>query len=315
MNNSVDNEYHISVMPNEILEALQCTSGRIYLDCTVGGAGHSKIIANTITPYGKLICLDVDSDAIEQARSKLGSFTNVQIINDNYYNLPQILLQLGINAIDGGILLDLGVSYHQLTSDNRGFTFQKESKLDMRMDRSLEITAADLLKSLNAASLEKIFRDYGEERYARKISLAIKSAINKEKIETTTQLANIIKKSVPFNKNISIHPATRVFQALRIAVNNELEILEKSLHNFINLTQPGARIAVISFHSLEDRIVKNCFKYYSKSCICPVEMIECRCNHMAKIKIINRKPLIPSQEEIRINPSARSAKLRIAERI
>lgn len=314
MSKSVGIDYHVSVMPQEVLDALQCSSGKIYVDCTTGGAGHSQLIAQNILS-GKLICLDVDSDAINQAKFKLSNFNNVEIIKDNYYNLPNILSSKSIDGIDGGILLDLGVSYHQLTSENRGFTFQKESQLDMRMDQSLDITALDLINSLDAQSLEKIFRNYSEERYARRISMAIKSAIAKEPILTTTQLANVIKRAVPYNKNSSIHPATRVFQALRIAVNNELEILEKSLHNFINITKPGARIAVITFHSLEDRIVKNCFKYYSKSCICPVEMIECRCNNTAKLKIINKKPLVPSSEELLANPSSRSAKLRVVERI
>lgn len=308
-------EFHQSVMPDDVIKGLNCLPGKIYVDCTVGGAGHSVLIAQAIKPDGKLICLDVDDEAVEEAKIRLKPFNNTYVVISNYLNLPEIINNLNIEKIDGGILLDLGASYHQLTSSTRGFTFQHESFLDMRMDKNLKMTACEIVNSLDADKLTEIFSQYGEERYSKRIAKAIVEYAQKNKIETTTQLANIVKSIVPSTKNIRINPATRVFQALRIAVNNELEVLKDALEKILEITSPGARIVIITFHSLEDRIVKRFFKYWSSECVCAPEMIECRCEHTKKLNIITKKPIIPSDEELRINPSSRSAKLRIAERM
>lgn len=302
-------------MVNKVIEALNCEPGKVYVDCTVGGAGHSVLIAQKIKPDGKLICLDVDQNAIDEATNNLKSFNNVYILKSNHLNLPQVLNLVGVDKIDGGVLMDLGASYYQLTSPDKGFTFQCSSRLDMRMDETLTTSAEDLVNDLSADELAEIFWKYGEERHSKKIASAIRNYSKKEKITDTLQLAEIIKTAIPGYKKYKIHPATRTFQALRIFINKELEVLEGSLSNLISLTSPGAKIVVITFHSLEDRIVKKFFKHWSKDCICPSEMIECRCNHKKKLKIITKKPIVPDNNELESNPAARSSKLRIAERV
>jgi 16S rRNA (cytosine1402-N4)-methyltransferase len=308
-------DYHRPVMPEKVIEYLKCASGKVYVDCTLGGGGHSELIAASIGTEGLLISLDVDEDAINCAGVRLKNYQNVKIIKSNFINLPEVLKQKGINQVDGGILVDLGVSTHQLTSAARGFTFSSESQLDMRMDKDLSETACDLIYSLNEVELSRIFFEYGEERYARQIARKIKETILIEKIETTTQLANLVKSIYPGSYNMRIHPATRVFQALRIAVNKELENLETFLGSVLDCMAPGSRLAIISFHSLEDRIVKKFYKYWATECICPVNMIECRCNHEKKLSIITKKPLTADEPEVKLNPSSRSAKLRVAERL
>lgn len=302
-------------MLKEAVDALQCTTGKLYVDCTVGGAGHSSLIANKIQPDGKLICLDVDDDAIKQAKEKLKSFPHVHIIKTNYKNIHFALLEAGEKSINGGILADLGTSFHQLTSAERGFSFSSEAMLDMRMDQSLETSAYELINQLSESELVNIFSKYGEEKYSKRIAKAIIEEKSERPIKTTSQLAELVKRSTPKNPKQKIHPATRVFQALRIAVNDELSILEESLTNFLTLTEPGARIAIITFHSLEDRIVKKFFNYWSSSCICYPKLAKCLCGHTPKLKIINKKPIVASEEEINSNPPSRSAKLRIAERL
>jgi 16S rRNA (cytosine1402-N4)-methyltransferase len=301
-------------MPDQVLEGLICQSGKMYLDCTAGAGGHSLLIAQNIQPDGRLISLDVDNEALKEAATKLNQFDNVQLIKSNYLDFPEVLDACGIECIDGGILLDLGTSFYQLTTPERGFSFQYEAPLDMRMNQDSSVTAYDLVNTLGPDELEKIFSEYGEERYSRRIAAKINEISKTKKIETTTQLANLVLSVVPRAKQ-KIHPATRVFQALRIAVNNELDILEKTLNKVINYTVPGTRIVIITFHSLEDRIVKQFFKLWSVDCVCPPEMIQCRCNHEKKLKIITKKPQIPSDDEVKSNPPSRSAKLRIAERI
>lgn len=302
-------------MPDQVLEGLKCESGKLYVDCTLGGGGHSFLIANAIGPEGRLISLDVDQDAINEASLKLKDFKNVTIINSNYLKLPSVLSELNINKVDGGILMDLGVSTHQLTSETRGFSFSSESRLDMRMDKSLPVSAFDLVNDLSASELAEIFFNYGEERYSRRIASAIKDFTVNKPLETTKELADLVKSVVPYNKKSKIHPATRIFQALRIKVNNELEILNVFLESIIDLLQPGARLVVITFHSLEDRIVKRFFKHWSLDCVCSPKLAQCNCGHVRKLKIINKKPIISDIDELNINPSARSAKLRIAERV
>jgi len=306
--------FHQPVMLEEVLHYLKCSNGKVYIDCTLGGGGHSVEIARLITPNGILVSLDVDDDAINEAKIKLKPFDNAHIINSSYVNLKNVINILNISNINGGILVDLGASSYQLTTPERGFSFREDSKLDMRMDKSLGITAGDLVNTLSEEELTKIFKDYGEERYSKRIASLIVSKRSVQKIETTVQLADIVKSAVP-PSSFKIHPATRVFQALRIAVNDELNNLKSLLNTILDITVPDTRLAIITFHSLEDRIVKNFFKYWSSDCICPPQLIECRCEHVKKLTIINKKPILPSENEININPSARSAKLRVAERI
>ena len=219
--------FHKEVMPDKVIEALKCTSGKVFVDCTVGGAGHSVLIAKAIQPEGKLICLDVDIDAINEAKSKLKPFNNKYIVRSNFLNLPEILDNLNINCVDGGILIDLGVSYHQLTSLERGFSFRSDFKLDMRMDRNLEITAEDIINTLSVEELTDLFTRYGEEKHSKRIAQAIVKYSSKNKIDSALKLAEIVESVVPKSRDTKIHPATRVFQALRIKVNNEIEVLKE----------------------------------------------------------------------------------------
>ena len=314
--NSITNNYfHQPVMLNEVLEGLKCSNNKVYVDCTLGGGGHSFEIAKLIAPDGTLISLDIDEDAIKEAKTKLSSFNNKYIINSSYTNLSDIINNLNIGTVNGGILADLGASSHQLTSKVRGFSFKEDSPLDMRMGKSLITTASDLINTLSEEELSTIFKNYGEERYSKRIAHLIANKRSNQKIETTFQLANIVKEAIPNSAYSKIHPATRVFQALRIAVNNELNNIETLLKSILDITTPGARIAIITFHSLEDRIVKNFFKYWSSNCVCSHHLIECRCNHIKKLNLVNKKPILPTENEIKSNPSARSAKLRVAERV
>lgn len=302
-------------MPDQVIDALNCESGKLYVDCTLGGGGHSSLIAEKIGTDGRLISLDVDQDAIDEATGKLSVFKNVTIVKSNFAKLPDVLSDLNIDSVTGGILVDLGVSTFQLTSPEKGFTFQVDSPLDMRLDKNLTLSAEDLVNTLSEDELAIIFKEYGEERYSKRVAKAIVSSAQKSRITSTLQLADIVKSVVPRSPGLKIHPATRVFQALRIKVNNELGVLEQMLDSVVDLLSPGARIAIISFHSLEDRIVKQSFKTYSLDCICPPEIIECRCEHEKKLKLITKKPLVPDDTEVRGNPAARSAKLRVAERV
>lgn len=305
---------HEPVLLEETIEWLNCRNGLTYVDATVGGAGHSKEIAKRIYPDGRLIALDVDPDAIEAAGKNLEPWKEiVTILNSSYSKLPEILRAFNIEKITGGILFDLGASYHQLTADKRGFSFSKEAPLDMRFNPENPISAYDIVNNAPERELVRIFSSYGEERYSRRIARKIVEKRQKQPIKTTTELAGIIKSSVPL-AGYKIHPATRVFQALRIAVNNELENIEKSLSEVIPLLEKNARIVVISFHSLEDRLVKNLFKYYSSSCICPPEQLICKCEPK-QLKILTKKPIVASVDEVKRNPSSRSAKVRVAEKL
>lgn len=305
---------HKPVMLEETLEGLNLRHGLIYVDATAGGAGHSKEIAARIHPDGRLVALDADPVAIETATKNLEPYSSiVTIVKANYSQVPQILQDLNIEKITGGILFDLGASYYQLTSGERGFSFLKESFLDMRFDPNSSITAYDIVNTWSESDLVRIFSEYGEERYSKRIARTILEKRNDNPIRTTVELASIIKSAVPAYVS-KIHPATRVFQALRIAVNNELQNFENSLKEVIPLLAIDARIAVISFHSLEDRLVKNLFKYYSSSCRCLPHQLICKCEP-AQIEVLTKKPIIATREEIRDNPPSRSAKLRIAKKI
>ncbi|MFH1156987.1 MAG: 16S rRNA (cytosine(1402)-N(4))-methyltransferase RsmH [Pseudomonadota bacterium] len=308
---------HTSVMPHEVQESLALKPGMTVVDCTLGGAGHALAIIKAILPDGHLLGIDQDRDAVEHAGEVLKPFSaNVRIVHDNFSTLPFLLNAMGINGVDG-ILLDLGLSLHQLRQGGRGFSFQKDEPLDMRMDLRTRPTAQEMVNSLDERELADIFFRYGEERMSRKIARAIVAVRNTSPVETTGQLARIVADAIPagVKRTQKIHPATRVFQALRIAVNRELEQLESFMGAVPDLLNPGARLCVISFHSLEDRIVKQHLKIHAQGCQCPKTFPRCVCGMVPRMKIITRKPLAPGDAEVRQNPMSRSAKLRVAERV
>ena len=299
---------HYTVMLNEAVDALECQDGKIYVDCTLGGGGHSELILKRISPNGRLISFDIDDEAIAHSRERLKDYPNLTIVKSSYTNIKQELAKLGIEKITGGVLLDLGASYHQLTKAERGFSFSKDAPLDMRFNMDADFSAYDVVNSYKEDELVRIFSEYGEERFSKRIAKKIVEVRTHKKIETTGELASLIVSAVPKIKS-SIHPATRVFQAIRIEVNNELKNVNIVLHDILDLIDVGGIISVISFHSLEDRIVKRFFKFESQKCRCN-EMI-CKCPP-PKIELVNKKPIEASDEEIKENPPSRSAKLRIA---
>ncbi len=301
---------HYTVMKNEAVDALKCKNGLIYVDCTLGGGGHSELILQRISPDGRLIAFDVDDDAIDAASERLKDYNNLTIIKDSYTNIKKVLHSLGIEKITGGVLFDLGASYHQFNKAERGFSFSKEAPLDMRFNQDAEFSAYDVVNGYSAEDLVRIFSEYGEERFSKRIAKAIVEQRRVKKLETTTELANLIVSATPHIKS-SIHPATRVFQAIRIEVNHELQNVKNTLNDVLDLLDVGAIISVISFHSLEDRIVKNLFKYHSQRCHCEKNQMICTCPP-PKLELVNKKPIMASEKEISENPPSRSAKLRIA---
>ncbi len=298
-------------MKKEAVDALQCKDGLIYVDCTLGGGGHSEYILQQISPNGKLIAFDIDDDAIAAAKERLKNYDNLTIVKNSYANIKTVLKDLGVEKITGGILFDLGASYHQLTKAERGFSFMKDAPLDMRFNQDSDFSAYDVVNTYSENDLIRIFSEYGEERFSKRIAKAIVEERKKNKIKTTLELADIIVKSTPKVKS-SIHPATRVFQAIRIEVNQELQNVKNTLNDVLDLLEVGAIISVISFHSLEDRVVKHLFKYHSQRCHC--NDLICKCPP-PKLSLINKKPIMASEEEIKVNPPSRSAKLRIAVRV
>ncbi len=301
---------HYTVMKNEAVDALECKNGLIYVDCTLGGGGHSELILKRISPEGRLIAFDIDDDAIQAASERLKNYKNITIVKDSYTNIKKVLQNLGIKKITGGVLFDLGASYHQLTKAERGFSFMKNAPLDMRFDSNSDFSAYDVVNFYPENELIKIFSEYGEERFSKRIAKAIVETRKKKQIETTLELSDLIIKSTPKIKS-SVHPATRVFQAIRIEVNHELQNVKNTLNDVLDLLEFGAIISVISFHSLEDRIVKHLFKYHSQRCHCDKNQIICNCPPPV-LELLNKKPLMASDEEIEENPPSRSAKLRIA---
>lgn len=299
---------HYTVMLNEAVDALECKDGKIYVDCTLGGGGHSELILKRISPNGRLISFDIDDEAIAHASERLKNYSNLTIIKSSYTNIKSELNKLGIEKITGGVILDLGASYHQLTKAERGFSFSKDAPLDMRFNMSADFSAYDIVNTYKEDDLVRIFSEYGEERFSKRIAKKIVETRAKKKIETTKELADLIVNATPKIKS-AIHPATRVFQAIRIEVNNELKNVNFVLHDILDLLDIGGIISVISFHSLEDRIVKKILKHESQKCRCN-EMI-CKCAP-PRIELVNKKPIIASDEEIKENPPSRSAKLRIA---
>ncbi len=301
---------HYTVMKNEAVDALNCKDGLVYVDCTLGGGGHSELILQRISPNGRLISFDIDQDAIDAASERLKDYKNLTIVKDSYTNIKQVLKNLGIEKITGGILFDLGASYHQLTKQERGFSFSKEAPLDMRFNMDSDFSAYDVVNDYSEDELVKIFSEYGEERFSKRIAKKIVEQRKIKKLETTTELADLIVNCTPKVKS-HIHPATRVFQAIRIEVNHELQNVKNTLNDVLDLLDFGAIISVISFHSLEDRLVKQTFKYYSTRCHCERNQMVCNCPPPV-IELVNKKPIMASEEEIKENPPSRSAKLRIA---
>ena len=302
---------HYTVMKNEVVDALNCyNSDKIFVDCTLGGGGHSEEILKRISPKGRLIAFDVDDDAIIASSKRLKQYKNLTIIKGSYADIDKHLEKLGIEKITGGIVFDLGASYHQLTKTERGFSFLKEAPLDMRFNQQQNFSAYDVVNKYKEGDLVRIFSNYGEERFSKRIASAI---VNNRPIKTTTELAELIKNSTPKIKS-KIHPATRVFQAIRIEVNNELLNFENTLLKVINLVDVGAIICLLSFHSLEDRLAKHTLKLYASSCRCDKNAIKCTCGGKL-LELVNKKPITASEEELKINPPSRSAKLRIAKKL
>ena len=303
----MDDFKHYTVMLNEAVDALECQDGKIYVDCTLGGGGHSELILKRISPNGHLIAFDIDDEAIAHAKERLKEYKNLTIVKSSYTNIKSELAKLGIEKITGGVILDLGASYHQLTKQERGFSFSKDAPLDMRFNMQSEFSAYDVVNKYKEEDLVRIFSEYGEERFSKRIAKKIVEIRREAPIRTTKELADIIIAATPRVKS-NIHPATRVFQAIRIEVNNELKNVNFVLHDILDLLDNGGIISVISFHSLEDRIVKQIFKYESQKCRCN-DMI-CKCPP-PRIELVNKKPIMASEEEILENPPSRSAKLRV----
>ena len=306
---------HQPVLLQETIENLKIKPEGIYVDGTIGGAGHAVEVCKRLSGSGRLIGIDQDADAIEAARSRLIQYKErVTILRGNYCNLTEMLKQEGIQSVDG-ILLDLGVSSHQLDDAERGFTYREDVPLDMRMDRRQALSAREVVNDYDEKELYRIIRDYGEERYARNIARHICRARQEQPIATTGQLTEIIRASIPAKARAGGgHPAKRTFQAIRIEVNRELEVLQDSLEGMIDFLNDGGRICVITFHSLEDRIVKNIFRKAENPCTCPPDFPVCVCGKKPKGIVVTRKPIVPSEEEMETNTRSKSSKLRVFER-
>ncbi len=303
-------------MVPEVLYYLNCTPGKIYVDCTLGGSGHAMAICEKIINDGVFIGIDQDIDAVRNAKKVLQPFNlKIHLFHDNFIYLPELLRRLNIAAVDG-ILLDLGISLHQLESSGRGFSFNKDEPLDMRMNVLSDTKAEDLINSMDENSLKHIFQEYGEERWAGQIAKTIVKQRSRQAIRSSAQLARIVCDAVPKHASFKqkIHPATRVFMALRIAVNRELEMLNLFMENVADLLNSKGRLCVLSFHSLEDRIVKHCIKAMEKSCICPPDFPKCVCKQKRRLRSLTKKVVRPTAQEVALNPMARSTRLRAAER-
>ena len=306
---------HISVLLNETVDNLNVREGKIYVDGTLGGGGHSYEILKRMNGNGRLIGIDQDAAAIQAAGDRLSEFKDaVTIVRDNYCNMKQALNNLGIDKVDG-IVLDLGVSSYQLDTVERGFSYREDASLDMRMDQRQLQTAKDIVNQYSEMELYKIIRDYGEDKFAKNIAKHIVRARQEKEIETTLELAEIIKAAIPMKiRATGGHPAKRTFQAIRIELNHELDVLRNTLDDMMELLNEDGRLCIITFHSLEDRIVKNSFRDAENPCDCPPNFPVCVCGKKSKGRVISRKPILPSEEELEINKRSKSAKLRVFER-
>lgn len=308
--------FHKPVLLHEVLMYLDIKPGGIYVDGTIGGGGHAYEIVKLLQPNGVLIGIDQDICAINAARNKLEEYKkNIILINDNFRNIKTVIEDKGFNKVDG-ILLDLGVSSYQLDEKERGFSYMKNAKLDMRMNRNNTLTAEIIINDWSEYQITKIIREFGEEKWAKRIaSFICKERLNK-RIETTYELVEIIKAAIPASaRREGPHPAKRTFQAIRIAVNDELKILEKTIEDGVKILKPEGRFCIITFHSLEDRIVKSVFNKLEKPCICPPKIPKCICGKIPMIKVITKKAISANDKEIKENPRSRSAKLRAAKRL
>lgn len=308
--------HHVSVLLDECIDNLDIKPDGVYVDCTMGGAGHSKEIVKRLSKDGLFIGFDQDINAINTAKERLSEYSDrVKFVHSNFQNLKNELEKIGVYKVDG-VLADLGVSSHQLDEADRGFSYMQDAPLDMRMDIRCSFSAYDVVNTYSEAELSKIIKDYGEDNWAKRIAKFIVEGRKEKNIETTGELVEIIKKAIPKKARIDgPHPAKRTFQAIRIEVNNELGVITEMIDDAASIMNEGGRICIITFHSLEDRIVKNAFRDLATDCICPPHIPICQCDKEALVKVITRKPILPTDKEIEENPRSRSAKLRVAERI
>ncbi len=307
---------HISVLLQETIDSLAIKPDGIYVDGTTGGGGHSYEICKRLGAEGRLICIDQDTEALKAAGERLEPFAGqITLIKSNYSQMKEVLKEQGIDKVDG-IVLDLGVSSYQLDNGERGFSYRENAPLDMRMDQDSTVSARDIINEYSESELCRIIREYGEERFARNIARNICKKRQDKPIETTFELVDIIRGSMPAKaRNAKGHPAKRTFQAIRIECNQELEVLQWALNDMVDMLKDGGRISIITFHSLEDRIVKTSFRKYENPCTCPPDFPVCVCGNKSKGKVITRKPILPSEEECNKNTRSKSAKLRVFERI
>lgn len=304
---------HVSVLLDECIDALNIRENKTYVDCTLGGTGHTQEILKKLKG-GKLIGIDQDTDALKNAEVLLKDYENVILVHQNFENIKEIIIENAPAGVDG-ILMDLGVSSYQLDEGERGFSYMKDAPLDMRMNREEELSAYDVVNKYPEEEIYRIIRDYGEEKWAKRVAGFIRKARDEKPIETTLELVDLIKAAIPAKaRREGPHPAKRTFQAIRIEVNRELSILRQTVLDAVDGLNPGGRLAIITFHSLEDRIVKTTYKELENPCNCPKNM-PCICGKVATVKILTKKPILPTDEEIEINPRSRSAKLRVLEKL
>ncbi len=305
---------HITVLLNETVDALNVKPDGVYVDCTLGGAGHTSLILSKLGPNGRVIGIDRDDDALQNAAEKIND-TRLITVKDNFENIKNAVSVAGFEKVDG-ILMDLGVSSHQLDVAERGFSYMQDAKLDMRMDRTAPLTAFEVVNTYSEKALARILKDYGEEKFASAIASQICEMRSMKPIETTKELSEIVVSAIPKKfRADGGHPAKRTFQAIRIEVNGELDCIPKAIQDGIELLNSGGRMSIISFHSLEDRLVKNGFKNLEKPCTCPSDFPICVCGKTPIVKIITKKPILPSEEEMSNNSRSHSAKLRVCEKI